>query len=351
MLDERKKSILKAIIEDYIYTAEPVGSRTIARKYELGLSSATIRLEMADLEELGFLVQPHTSAGRVPSDMGYRFYVNELVDANPLSADKVQNIKKALEAKIHEVQHLIRVAASLLSSETQYTSMATSPFQPTLVVKTIQLIWVDEKKVLVVLVANGNIVKNNLVRLSNAVSRDLVQSLSNYLARGLEETSLQQVKSFINRMDPGLVGWAKKPFEEVVMGIVECVSQIDICEYILDGTRNILNYPEFKDLEKAKMFLEMMDQKELVGSMLQIGEKEFDMALKREVDIQIGQENSIQPAKQCSIVITHYSLGNSVIGSFGIIGPTRMEYEKVIAYLSYIRRKVNQEIQKLIMDE
>lgn len=343
-LDDRKKRILKSIIDDYITTAEPVGSRAIARKYELGLSSATIRLEMADLEELGFLMQPYTSAGRVPSDKGYRFYVDELMDLEKLTVEQIQNIRRALKEKINEVEQLVRMASSILSNATNYTSMATAPSINSVIVKTIQLVWIDDKKILVVLVVDGNIIKNTLKRLSLTITKDDTNILTNLINEKITGIPLQQIEQALNSIEYLILGIELKLFREVLGGILECVDQIDVVDYFLEGTKNILNFPEFKDLDKAKLFLEMMDKKEYISTMLKTQEDAKDM------NIQIGQENEIIEARDCSVVITSYSLGDSIIGSIGIIGPTRMEYAKVIKYMNHIRKMVNEEIQKLVSD-
>ncbi len=343
-LEDRKKRILKSIIDDYITTAEPVGSRAIARKYELGLSSATIRLEMADLEELGFLMQPYTSAGRVPSDKGYRFYVDELMDLEKLTVEQIQNIRRALKDKINEVEQLVRMASSILSNATNYTSMATAPSINSVIVKTIQLVWVDDKKILVVLVVDGNIIKNALKRLSLTITKDDTNILTNLINEKITGIPLQQIEQALNSIEYLILGIEPKLFREVLGGILECVSQIDVVDYFLEGTKNILNFPEFKDLDKARLFLEMMDKKEYISTMLKTQEDARDM------NIQIGQENEIIEARDCSVVITSYSLGDSIIGSIGIIGPTRMEYAKVIKYMNHIRKMVNEEIQKLVSD-
>jgi heat-inducible transcriptional repressor len=342
-LDDRKKTILKAIIDDYINTAEPIGSRTIARKHELGLSPATIRLEMADLEDLGFLIQPHTSAGRVPSDKGYRFYVDQLLDIDELTWDQMQKIKEGLEQKIHEVEQLVRTAACVLSKATNYTSMATSPFVHAITVKAVQLVWLEEKKLLVVLVVNGNIIKNAMIKLSDSMSKEVANLFSNYINERLQGIPLHHVASVIQTMEP--LDLNPRLLKDVLDGLFQCFSQIDIIDYFLDGTRNILNYPEFKDLEKAKLFLEMMDKKDAVGTMLKTHPS------KNAMNIQIGHENELLEAKDCSVIITNYSFGDSIIGSIGIIGPTRMEYAKVIKYLNHIRKKINEEMSKLVKDK
>lgn len=345
ILDDRKKRILKAIIDDYIDTAEPVGSRSIARKHELGLSPATIRIEMADLEDLGFLDQPHASSGRIPSDKGYRLYVDELMHIDELSFDQMQNIKVSLEQKMSEIEALIKTAAGLLSTSTHYTSMATTPLVHAVTVKAVSLVWMEDKKILVVLVVNGNIVKNAMVKLQKVITQSETHMLTNMMNEkisGLPLSKVNQVLQFNHWEDHAL---QPDLFREISAGIMHCINQIDIIDYFLDGTKNILNYPEFKDLEKAKLFLEMMDKREHIQAMLKSDESNLG-----DMKIQIGRENEIMEARDCSVIITNYSMGDTILGSIGIIGPTRMEYAKVIQFLNHIRKKINEEIQKIAID-
>lgn len=343
-LDDRKKKILRAIIDDYINTAEPIGSRTIARKHELGLSSATIRNEMADLEELGFLAQPHTSSGRVPSDKGYRFYVDQLIDVDKIALKELESIKHELEVKITEVELLVKAAASILSRATKYTTMATAPHISTVTIKAVQLVWVEEGKILVVLVINGNIVKNVLVKLSRGFSKDKTVMLSNLLNDKLRNISIYKVAVILAAQVTEEFGFEAEVYNEICIAIIDCINQVDSVDYFLEGTKNILNFPEFKNVERAKDFLDMLDQKDLICKLLGSYGNDCDL------NVQIGGENEIIEVKDCSLIITNYSVGESVVGSIGIIGPTRMDYGQVIGYMSYLRKHLNEEIKKLIIE-
>lgn len=342
-LDDRKKRILRAIIDDYIDTAEPIGSRTIARKHELGLSSATIRNEMADLEEMGFLAQPHTSAGRVPSDKGYRIYVDSLMEVKDLPIEEIENIRKSLEIKINEMSQLIRQASIVMSKITKYTSLAITPQMKKSSLKALQVVPVEPGKALVLVVTNAGIVRNELVKIREQVTPDFLIKVSNIINEKLSGLSIEQINLRVIREIENELGSYKDVLSPILSGVADCINQIDNLEVFLDGTTNIFNYPEFRDIIKAKEFLDMLDEKELLFRLLS---NTLDNAA--DINVQIGNENEIAEIKDCSLVTTTYCVGNVVIGSIGVIGPTRMEYGRVISSLNHIKQKINQEINKLI---
>jgi len=339
-LDDRKRRILQAIIDDYIDTAEPIGSRTIARKHELGLSSATIRNEMADLEDMGYLAQPHTSAGRIPSDKGYRLYVDHLMKARELTAEEIEGMKKAMEVRINELSQLIRHASAVMSRFTKYTSMAITPHIKRSILKAVQVVPIEPGKTLVIVVTSSGVVRNSLVKVAESILPDFLIRMSNILNDKLSGFTVEQI-------DPHLINDLEKEVQiskdvliPILSGVADCIRQVDDPEVYLEGTTNILNYPEFSDVVKAKEFLNMLDEKIIINRLLRFSAE--NSGLK----IQIGTENGLNEIKECSLVTTSYSLGNVVIGSIGVIGPTRMEYPKVISSLNYIRKKINEEINK-----
>lgn len=342
-LDDRKKRILRAIIDDYIDTAEPIGSRTIARKHELGLSSATIRNEMADLEEMGLLAQPHTSAGRVPSDKGYRLYVDQLMQLKDLSIGEIEEIREAMEIKINELSQLIRQASVIMSKITKYTSMAITPQMKKSMVKAVQVVPVEPGKALVVVVTNAGVVRNSLIKLPDNLLPDFLIRVSNSLNEKLSGLSMEQISYPLIKETERELGLSSEALMPILDGVAECVNQIDNSEIYLDGATNIFNYPEFRDVIKAKDFLNVLDEKPLIHQLLSdISDKSID------IDVKIGSENPLDEIKDCSLVTATYSINNRIIGSIGVIGPTRMEYPKVIASMDCVRRKVNQEINKLM---
>ncbi len=342
ILDERKRKILQAIIDDYINTAEPIGSRTIARKHELGLSSATIRNEMADLEDMGYLAQPHTSAGRVPSDKGYRLYVDQLMPVIEISREEADAIKVAMEVRINELSQLIRQASAVLSRFTRYTSMAVTPQMKKSYLKALQVVPVDTGKALVIVVTNAGIVRNTLVNLNVDVKPDILISISNILNDRLSGLAIENFNTAVIKEIEEQTGIPKDILIPVLEAAAECINHIDHSEVYLDGATNIFNYPEFKDILKAKEFMDIMDEKDnlfrlLTGCIDTMG-----------INIKIGSENNINGIKDCSLITTNYTLGGTLIGSIGIIGPTRMEYPRVISSMSYIKQMINEEIVRLM---
>ena len=351
LLDDRKRKILQVIIDDYINTAEPVGSRTLARKYEIGLSSATIRNEMADLEELGLLEQLHTSSGRRPSDEGYRFYVDEILkDKNiysELSVEEMEKIKEAMEIRIDELNGLIRKAASVIANITNYTAMAVVSGMGKSEIKAVQIVPVDTNKVLVIMVTKDGTVKNNVVRLSEEVLPDILIDLSIVFNKTLKGLTVEKIDDGVINNLKKIVG-DKLPDDvliSILNGVINCIHQIDNKEIYLDGTNNILNFPEFKDINRAKEFLNLLEAKEVIDNILNDNTKNND-----DICIQIGKENKSELIKDCSLITTTYGINGNVIGTIGIIGPKRMEYSKVISVMNWVKKKINEDILKILGD-
>ncbi|MGE4283429.1 MAG: heat-inducible transcriptional repressor HrcA [Clostridia bacterium] len=343
-LGERKRRILQAIIDDYICTAEPVGSRTIAKRHELGLSSATIRNEMADLEELGYLEQPHTSAGRIPSDLGYRLYVDQLMRKYKLTVDEINNIQHAMELKIQELNELVQQASYALSKLTQYTTIVSTPQMKKSSIRHLQLVPIDNMTALLIMVTNTGIVKNKTIKVPNGITIDFLNRLSAILNDKLcgltiEQITLQKIQEIRREM---------RHNEEILMSILDYISEninvIDNEEVFLGGTTNIFNFPEYNDIEKAKEFFVFLEEKQNLYKLLN------GMQQSKKVNITIGKENEFSEMKECSIVTSSYSIGDKVIGVIGIIGPTRMEYAKTISSLEYMTNSFNRMLMRLFYE-
>lgn len=342
IMDERKRRILHAIIDDYIDTAEPIGSRTIARKHELGLSSATIRNEMADLEEMGFLAQPHTSSGRVPSDKGYRLYVDQLMQVHDLNADEIENIKSAMESHINELSQLIRQASVVLSRFTKYTSMAITPQLKTSAIKAIQVVPIEAGKAMVIIVTSAGIVRNCLVKISESVRPEMLIMISNVLNNKLAGLAIEQVNVRVIKELEKEVGVSGEILLPILSSAADLINQIDNPEVYVDGTTNIFNHPEFRDLVKARDFMNMLDEKATLCKIL------FEAIEYGGISVRIGSENDMSGIRECSLITANYNIADMFIGSIGIIGPTRMEYPKVISSMKYIRRVMNEEVNKIM---
>lgn len=344
-MDERKKRILQAIIDDYIDTAEPIGSRTIARKHELGLSSATIRNEMADLEEMGYLAQPHTSAGRVPSDKGYRMYVDELMQVRELEVEEIEKIRTAMETRINELSQLIRQASAVLSRFTRYTSMVITPRMQTSTIKAIQVVPVESGKAMVIIVTNAGIVRNILVKISENVAPDVLIMISNALNKKLAGLTIEQVDLRVIRELERELGMPGELLLPILSAAADCINQIDNPEIYVEGTTNIFNHPEFRDMVKARDFMNLLDERTGICKAL------FDAVGSDDISVRIGSENDFSGMRDCSLVTTSYNIADTFKGTIGIIGPTRMEYPKVISSMKYVRKLMGEEINRLLGHE
>lgn len=341
-LDDRKLRILKVIINDYIESAEPIGSRHISKNLEIGLSSATIRNEMADLEEMGFLEQPHTSAGRVPSEKGYRIYVDQLMDNIELSQNEISEISKGLEIKINQLNQLIKQASVIVSKITNYPSIVVTPTMKKSILKAVQVVPVEAGKAMIIVVTNSGIIRNVLVNIPVNIQPDYVISFSNLLNGQLAGHSINQITLTMLLEIEKKWGVPIELVAPVLDGIIECIEQIDKPEYYLDGSVNIFNYPEFHDISKAQRFLHAMEKHETLKRIV------FSEPSGTDLIIKIGAENDIEEMRGCSLLTASYSIGEEVIGTIGVIGPTRMNYSKVATSLNYIRNKINTELNHLI---
>lgn len=332
-LGDRKRNILRAIIDDYIETAEPVGSRTIAKKYDMGISSATIRNEMSDLEDLGYLEQPHTSSGRIPSDLGYRTYVNQLMDVSYPLPEEIEAIKHFMKlVAANEVDKIIKRTTRLLSQITQYTSVLLTPSVNRSSVRSIQLIRVTSRDVVAVVVTDTGMIKNVVIRLPEEVSSESVAKISNMLNEKLFGLTIEDIGlSIISSIQTEMKGHSEL-FNAIIPVLYESLRAED-SEIYLEGTTNIFNYPEYNDREKAVNFLSMVEQKDMLLNLLS------DEA--ENVSISIGKENSFKEVKDCSIIKAAYRIGNKPAGAIGIIGPTRMNYSRVIGVLKCLSDTLN----------
>ncbi len=341
-MDERKRRILQAIIDDYINTAEPIGSRTIAKRHELGLSSATIRNEMADLEEMGYLAQPHTSAGRIPSDKGYRLYVDHLMPVCELELDEIRKIKLAMETRINELNQLIRQASAVLSRITKYTSMVMTPQMKTSSIKALQVVPIESGKAMVIVVNNAGIARNCMIRISESIGPDTLIMISNIINRRLSGLTIEEVNIRVIKELENEIGISGELLLPIFQGAADCINQIDDPEVYVEGTTNIFNHPEFRDMSKARDIMNLLDEKNSLHKML------IDSMEDEGITIRIGAENDITGIKDCSLITANYSIADTFIGTIGIIGPTRMEYPKVISSMKFITRLVNEEIVRML---
>ena len=324
-LDERKQKILRAIIANYLETGEPVGSRTISKYTDLNLSSATIRNEMADLEEMGYILQPHTSAGRIPSDQGYRFYVDQMM----MERDEEKGERLALLEKVDRMENLLQQVAKVLAVNTNYATMVTAPQCKDTKLKFIQLSQVDEHQLLAVIVVEGNVIKNKLIDVSEPLENDEVLKLNILLNSFLQGLSLQDINLELMQTMKVQAGMHAPILEHIFTGITDAIAKARELEVYTSGTTNILKYPELGNVEKASKLLGVLEEKKALVELIDEVQRDSNQAIQ----VYIGEETPVQNMKDCSIVTATYELEEGVRGTIGIIGPKRMDYEKVVSTL------------------
>lgn len=328
-LDERKLKILQAIIRNYLETGEPVGSRTISKYTDLNLSSATIRNEMADLEELGYIVQPHTSAGRIPSDKGYRLYVDTML------VDKVQEVeemKELLAEKTDKLEVLLKQIAKLLAVNTNYASLVTKPHYRSKKVKFIQITDVPPNQILAVIVIEGNIVKNKIIHTVESLDKEIILKLNivfNTFLQGLDLTEINM--SIIQKMKEQAGNFGSL-VSDILDAIAQAISEEDEVEVYTSGATNILKYPELSDMDKVTELIGTFEEKTQLTEIINT-KVEGNGSENRAIQVYIGSETAVESMKDCSLVTATYEIEEGVYGKIGIIGPKRMDYEKVVGTL------------------
>ena len=328
-LTERKLRILQAIISDYVKTAEPVGSRTISKKYDLGISPATIRNEMADLEEMGYLTHPHTSAGRVPSDMAYRLYVNALMEKKELSKEEKNVIAERLHSNVYEFEKTIEHAATVLSEITNLTSFALTPSKNEDALKFINLLPVDENTVVLMIVSESGKISNTALNISVPYTEENLQLLAktmtyNYKGKSISEVLKNNIIESFESDITAMSGLAANVMPDF-MRTLEDMLNVNL---YMEGLTNIFDIPEYNDLQKAKNFISMLSQKEDFTRKL----------IEREdgVIVTIGTENADDIMNDCALITASYHVDGKLVGKIGVIGPTRMKYGEVTSIIEYL---------------
>ena len=334
-LDERKIKILNAIIQTYLETGEPVGSRTISRFTDLKLSSATIRNEMSDLEEMGYILQPHTSAGRIPSDKGYRFYVDNLMK---VKSEEVVRQNEMMVQKVDKLEQVLKQVVKLLAANTNYASLITAPQSQKNKLKFIQLTRVNEEQILAVMMLEGNIIKNKILTVDEPVEEEEVVKLNLLLNTYLQGLSLQEINMELLQTMKRQAQGHRKIIGDLIDTIVEAIQEEDDTEIYTSGTTNLLKYPELADREKAGQLLYTLEEKQGLNELITAGENDEN---KHGIQVYIGSESPVQSMKDCSIVTATYELEEGVQGTIGIIGPKRMDYKKVVNNLETVMTQLD----------
>ena len=334
-LNERKMKILKAIVKDYIETAEAVGSRTISKKHNLGVSAATIRNEMADLEELGYLVQPHTSAGRVPTEKGYKLYVDLLMGTNELNDSDKEIIEKCVESNMNHIQDLIHETSKMLSQLTNYTTIGTTKIVKPSVIKHIQLVNMGEHSILLIVVTDIGDIKKTDIPTKKYLDQAKLNIISDNLTKKLAGKSITDIDNNLIAFIKYEIGEYSSIVDKLLSVLNSNVSDDDV-SITLNGVTNILDYPEFNDVLKARSFLDMLETKETVAKIIQ-----SKGILQDNTNIIIGSDNDCQQAQDCSVVTATYKVDNEQIGRISFIGPTRMDYSRIYSIINYMNILLN----------
>lgn len=335
-LDERKKLILRAIVEGYIKNAEPVGSRSIAKNTNLNLSAATIRNEMGDLEELGYLTQPHTSAGRVPSGMGFRFYVDSLMEKYLMTATEIEQLRGAMLNKMRELDKIVKDVSSVFSKVTALPTFGILPTIESGTVKSIKLVSIDEKTIMVIVADSSGIIKNKLLRLREVLSSDVIDRLNLVFNENLSGLTVSNINlSNIIELQ-NAVGVNVEILTSVLELVHEAISEIDKREVFLEGSANILRFPEYNDVERIREILNFFDDKESLDKMV----KSLPAVNNGEVSVFIGDENPVEELKNNSVVLSTYNVGNNMTGIIGVVGPMRMDYSKVVTSVDFFAKQL-----------
>ncbi len=343
LIDDRKKRILQAVTDDYISTAEPVGSRTIARRYDLGISPATIRNEMADLEESGYLEQPHVSAGRIPSQKGYRFYVDFIMQTKGVSDEEKLRIRRRLEERKRELNLVTEETARILAQLSNYAAFVLSPVSRAAVLKRLELVQVDPQLVLVVLVVDPGFIRTHLVMTERQLKPEQLAYINSYLNSRLRDIPLSKIGvSLLKEITAEL-----KEYSNVIEATSEAVVQL--LEHrqeeavVTDGQINILEQPEFREVESAKRVFDLLAEDDTVSGLL------LDTMNAGNIRIVIGRESSHPNMDICSVVSAPYAVEGVPIGAIGVLGPTRMHYAKVVAIVELVAGHLGEILSKMLV--
>ena len=333
MLNERKKQILKTIIEEYINTAEPVSSLGLVEKYELNYSSATIRNDMAELEHEGYLEKPHMSSGRIPSVKGYRFYVDELLNDENISLEEIQYIKENLQTKVNEIEDLTKITTNTISEMTHYTTVAIGPDSSNNIIKDIKFILLGERLLMAVILTENGAVKETIIKYDEDITQNQIKDLNATFNNKLRGKPLEKIDKPMEEYIISTMKSQAKVIKPIIKQMNKTIEETN--KIYLEGTSKVFDFPEFKKIDTAKNFLSILDTKE---EMLEI----LNSGLAKDINVYIGDENDNKDLKDLSIITFKHKVGNKDMGTIGIIGPKRMNYSKVISIMKYISKKLNE---------
>lgn len=341
-MDARKQQVLLALITDYISTGEAVGSRTIARKYKMGVSPATIRNEMSDLEEMGFIKQPHTSAGRIPSQEGYRYYVDFLMKPHSLTQEEESLIKRGYDNKVRDVGQVIHRTSNLLSQITSYAAVVQTPRLGAAVFKHIQLVLMDMGRAMVILVMNTGTVQHKLIEVPESITQEDLLTISGVLNAKLQGHTLDSIRLTLIKEIYFELSKHRNVLDLAMHLVQESLTMEKEEKIYLGGVFNFLNQPEFHNAEKVKTLLSLLEQEEMLSSLL---ERTVE---KNGITVRIGMEISSEEIQDCSLVISRYHVEGGPRGTMGVIGPTRMDYGRVVSIVECMTRNLTETLEKML---
>lgn len=340
-LDDRKVIILKAIIQNYMETGEPVGSRTISKLPDLKISSATIRNEMSDLEDMGYIVQPHTSAGRIPSDRGYRFYVDNILNEKQLELDEFKDL---MLQKVDRLELVLKQMAKVIATNTNYAALISAPSYQTGILKFIQLSKIDEYKLLLVIVLEGNIINNKIIDIDKNLSDKEIFNLNLLLNTSLNGLSVADMNiNIVTKLQKDALE-LRDVVDKILQEISNSFSSDEELNIYTSGTTNIFKYPELSQSDKAKRLIDTFEEK---AKLKEIFDEVKDLESDSDgIQVHIGEELPIQTMKDCSVVTANYELGEGLRGTIGIVGPKRMDYEKVLKTIRTLMLKLDEQFKQ-----
>ena len=333
MIDDRKKRVLQAIIEEYINTAEPVSSKAIVENYGLNYSSATIRNEMASLEKSGFLEKTHTSSGRIPSEKGYRLYVDELLKDDDISLEEIKYISSKLETKVNEIEDLTKIATSTISEVTHYTTVSIGPSVNYQIIKEIKFVLLGSRMLMAVILTDTGMVKETIIKFDEDITEKQVETLNYMFNNKLKGEPIEKIDRPLEEYLFDEMTYSVKVIKPIIEQIKRVLAE-DKTLY-LEGANRSFELPEFNSLEVAKNFINILDTKELMSDMLNTG-------FAQDINVYIGEENEKDELKDFSVVTFKHKVGDKDLGTIGIIGPKRMDYSKVISVMKYVSKKLNE---------
>ncbi|MBE6183977.1 heat-inducible transcriptional repressor HrcA [Heyndrickxia ginsengihumi] len=339
MLTDRQLMILQVIIDDFIRSAQPVGSRTLSKKNEIALSSATIRNVMADLEEMGFIEKTHTSSGRVPSEKGYRYYVDHLLSPQQLELQDISQIHSIFAERIYELEKLVQKSAQILSEMTKYTAILLGPAVKETKLKRLQIIPLNEETAVAVIITDTGYVENRMFTLPSGVQASQLEKIVNIFNDRLANVPITKLKSKIEIEVADILKKHIDNYESVLYMVLNMLTMSDHEKIFFGGKSNILNQPEFHDLNKVRSLLDMIEREESFYDLFK--------GVPKGVHVKIGKENQVSEMENCSLITATYSIGQESVGTIAILGPTRMEYSRVISIVDILSHDMSIALTKL----